>query len=84
MMIAWLLFFAEIGSIIAGLFALDTLGQTGWTLILLSPCLILAGALTGIFGCRVVYAKRIEGQYVWLKGVSPEFLSEFPEWPEVT
>ncbi len=84
MMLAWILVFVGIGSLIAGFIALDAQSPISWIWFLLCPVLILAGALTGIYGCRVVYPKRIDGQYVWLKGVSLEFLSAFPEWPEVT
>ena len=82
-MIAWLLFFLGIGSLTAGLIAMDSQSPISWILILLCPVLMLTAALIGIYGCRIVYPKRIDGQYVWLKGVSAEFLSEFPEWPEV-
>jgi hypothetical protein len=81
--IAWLLFFLGMGSLITGIIVSSSQNPMSGIFFLLCPVLILAGALVGIFGCRVVYPKKIEGDYVWLKGVSPDFLSELPEWPEV-
>lgn len=47
-------------------------------LIVLFPFSLLLGALWGIFGCRVVYAKKIDDQFVWIAGASRDFLAQFP------
>lgn len=46
----------------------------------LSVILVLIGALTWNYGTRVVYAKRIGHEFVWIGGVSPAFLASLPEW----
>lgn len=42
--------------------------------------LILSTAVYGITTLRVVAPTKIDEQLVWLKGVNPEYLQEFPEW----
>lgn len=44
------------------------------------PLLLLAAALVGLYGARVVYPKRIDAEYAMLGGVSPAFLMTLPEW----
>jgi len=34
----------------------------------------------GLIGGRIVWASRIESEYIWLKGVSAELLAQLPEW----
>lgn len=46
----------------------------------LTPLLLLVAALIGIFGARVVYAKRIDDHHAWIGGVSPAYLAELPSW----
>lgn len=41
---------------------------------------LLGGIIAGNFGARMVYASRIDGHHIWLKGVSREYLSGLPEW----
>jgi hypothetical protein len=43
--------------------------------------LLLTSGIIGIFGCRVVYAKKIQGDFVKLGGVSQEFLAGYNEFP---
>jgi hypothetical protein len=53
-------------------------------LIVACPILLLIGALIGAFGARVVYPKRIDDRYVWLKGVRAPFpvgAAEPYAWP---
>lgn len=40
-----------------------------------------AGVLYMVFADRMVSARRITDDYVWLKGVHPDFLAELPPWP---
>lgn len=42
--------------------------------------LLLAAGLCGIFGARVVYAKKIDGGRAWVGGACPDYLSGLPEW----
>jgi len=46
----------------------------------LIPPLLLAAALIGIFGARVVYAKRIDDHHAWIGGVCPAYLAALPSW----
>ncbi len=46
-----------------------------------SICLFLFGAIYGLVRSRMVVTTRITDDYVWLKGVCPEFLEDLPHWP---
>ena len=50
-------------------------------LILLGVLVFFGGALYGLIAARMVAPKRISDDYVWLKGVHPDFLAELPVWP---
>jgi hypothetical protein len=39
-----------------------------------------AGVLTGLFGARLLYAKRIDKTHLYLKGCGGEFLDSLPEF----
>ena len=80
MLIAWLLVFAGIACLVFGA-ALSSPQNSGIALFILCPVLIITGALWGIFGCRVVYAKKIDDHFIWLGGVCDEFREQFPAWP---
>ncbi len=43
--------------------------------------LLFASALTGMVLSRVVTARKIDKDYVWLKGCGPEFLDSLPPLP---
>ena len=38
----------------------------------------LVGIIWGIVGARVVFPKKIDDHYVWLKGVTPSYLGDLP------
>jgi hypothetical protein len=80
MLIAWGLVLLGILSMVIGIIIVDS-NELGFLGFILFPILLLIGALWGIYGCRVIYAKKIDDHYVWVKGVSPEFLRDFPVWP---
>lgn len=53
--------------------------------------LIVAGLIAMILAAgvflwwtRVVVATRIEGDYVWMRGVHPDYLAALPEWRELS
>jgi hypothetical protein len=50
-------------------------------LIPMSPLVFLVGTIYGLVAARMVAPKRIADDYVWLKGVHPDFLASLPEWP---
>ena len=41
--------------------------------------LLFAGPIVGIEGSRVLAAKRIDKNFIWMTGVSPEYLATFPD-----
>ena len=83
MMIAWLSVLSGIVCLVLGLALADsrTTQTPAVFLIILFPVLLLFGALFGLFGCRVISAKKIDEHFVWMRGVSPAFRDSFPEWP---
>ena len=42
--------------------------------------LLLVCAIYGITTLRVVIPSKIDEHFVWIKGISPEYLQEFPQW----
>lgn len=50
------------------------------TPVLIGLLLLLATAIYGIVTLRVVVPTRIDDHFVWLKGVNPIYLQEFPHW----
>jgi hypothetical protein len=42
--------------------------------------LFLGAVIYGIVKARVVAPQKIDDQYVWLTGVTPQYLQQFPEW----
>jgi hypothetical protein len=79
--ISWLLSLGSIGAFFTG----AALVEQDWAvwLIGLSPLVFLIGILYGLIGARLVVAKRISDDYVWLKGVCPAFLEGLPHWPHI-
>lgn len=51
--------------------------------LLLLPAVVigLVAVLTGSYGGRLVYPKRITDTHIWLMGVHPDFLNGLPVWP---
>jgi len=41
---------------------------------------VLGAAIYGLLACRLVTPERITDQYIWLKGVHPEFLNRLEVW----
>jgi len=40
----------------------------------------LAAAIYGLFACRMVSPQRMTDDYIWLKGVHPDFLARLEAW----
>ena len=40
--------------------------------------MLIAAALTGLYGARVVYAKKIDDVHAWVAGACPAYLAELP------
>lgn len=82
MLIAWSVFLASLLILFAGIATFDRTGGVLPALAMIQfPILLLLSALIGIYGCRVIYAKRIDDQFVWMGGVCEDFRRSFPEWP---
>lgn len=75
----WLLALGSIGAFSFGVARADQ-DWSVW-LIGLSPLVFLVGALYGLIGARMVVAQRISDDYVWIKGVCPDYLDGLPNWP---
>jgi hypothetical protein len=43
--------------------------------------MFLGGLIYGLVACRLVSPKRMTDDYIWLKGVHPEFLNRLEPWP---
>jgi hypothetical protein len=84
MAIAWGLVLLGVGLFFCGILLLnatDVIATLGGWLMGLSPLTILGGIIYGNYACRMVYAKRIDDRFIWLKGVCPEYLAVLPAWP---
>jgi hypothetical protein len=66
--------------VVAAFFAMDRPHLAG-PLILLAVPVALGAAIYGLLAARMVAAKRITDDYVWLKGVHPDYLATLPPWP---
>jgi hypothetical protein len=42
---------------------------------------LIVGTAYGQYACRLVWPKKISSQFVWLRGVHPDFLKLLPPWP---
>ena len=73
--IAWLLFASSLGSFFAA--AAYSNGWLAWG----GVACLLASPIYGMITCAMVTPKRIDDQFVWLKGVSPKFLEQLGEFP---
>jgi len=49
-------------------------------LMLLGGIALLGGLIWAAPGAKVVRPARIEGDYIWLKGVNKDYLAQFPDW----
>jgi predicted RNA-binding Zn-ribbon protein involved in translation (DUF1610 family) len=80
--LTWLVALVALGVCIAGCAGLETPGSQlgGW---LIAGGLIggFIGVITGLILGTVVSATKITDEYVWMKGVHPDFLKSLPEWP---
>lgn len=82
--IAWILALA--GATVAVVCTILSMGIAGYPDGEMAPLvygaigilIFFAGLAVAAFAAPVVKARKIEGDYVWLKAVSPEYLSQFP------
>lgn len=82
--IAWLMFVGSVIAIGVGGSLMDNRTNLGLP-ILLVGCGLLAGApIYGFSASRLLWAKRIDTYFAWLKGACPEYLAELPELPPLS
>ncbi|ADB18884.1 conserved hypothetical protein [Pirellula staleyi DSM 6068] len=79
MLIAWSIALLGVVAFIAGVANANS-DIVGF-LILAGIVMVLGAAVYGIVGCRLVVPQRIDDNYVWLKGVHPDYLNRLPPWP---
>jgi hypothetical protein len=80
MLIAWGLgLFGILLGIGAGVLH-ETLGEATPLIIFLAFIVALGGLIYGLIACRMITPQRITDQYVWIKGVHPEFLNRLEVW----
>jgi len=62
--------------------AIAVIDQQNWApLVLIGAIFLLLGAMIyGLISCRLVWPKRMTDDYIWLKGVHPDFLNRLEPW----
>lgn len=66
---------------IAGLLCFPLAGMVEeGMLVAVGLLLIFATAIFGTVTLRVVVPTKIDNHFVWLKGISPDYLQQFPQW----
>ena len=63
--------------------SLTQINEADWAPFVLigSIVLFIGAAIYGLVACRLVAPKRMTDDYIWLKGVHPEFLNRLEPWP---
>lgn len=77
-LIAWLLALAGLGVIIGGFSTLK--GDAPLYTMFTGIVVMIAGAVWGVVGARLISVSEISHDYIWIKGVCPDYLDELPEW----
>lgn len=78
--IAWSLVLLSILVTLAGISILEQ-HPLAPLAIILGILLFFIGAIYGLIRARLVSPDRIQGDYIWLKGVHPDVLAPLPPWP---
>ncbi len=77
---------AIVGASIMTLIHADVVGahnEPAWAQwgVAIGTAVFLGGILYGAFALQIVWPTRINNDYIWLKGVHPDYLAELPPWP---
>ncbi len=80
--VGWLSALAGIAMFVIGIAAIERSDILPW-LILVGIFVFFFGLIWGLVRARMVSPERISDEYVWLKGVHPEFLADLPPWPHI-
>jgi hypothetical protein len=78
--IGWLAVLAAVVMLFLGI-ALAPNSEVALWLLALSFLVFFVGGIYGVVASRMVAPTRITRNYVWLKGVHPDFLADLPAWP---
>lgn len=81
LLIGWAVLLASIGIVIASLAVIETHENAAGGGLAAGVLLFLFSLLYLAIAPRMVWPKRITANYVWLKGVHPEFLDRLPVLP---
>jgi hypothetical protein len=76
---AWIGVLGGVGLIVTGFGSRN--GDAGVFMALGGFILILASGVAGAILASIVRPAKITKEYVWLKGVHPDYLNDFPEFP---
>jgi hypothetical protein len=81
--LAWLLFFGGLGATILGGCLMDNRQRQAFGLTVLwgGAIVMVGGVIYGVVASRLLWAKRIDPYFAWLKGACPEYLAELPDVP---
>jgi hypothetical protein len=79
MLIAWGLILL---SMVVFALSIPLVDQQSWAPIVMIACfpLALGAAIWGLIMCRMVWPKRMTDEYIWLKGVHPDYLRRLEVW----
>ena len=78
--VAWLVGLSSIALFIGAIVLDDNGVDLGAWLFLASIFLFLGAVFFGIIACPLIKPARISDQFVWLRGVHPDYLAQLPEW----
>jgi hypothetical protein len=80
MLVSWLTVFAFLALLGVGVANVDS---ADWAPLAIIAGIVggLAAMITGLLICRLVTPDRITDEYVWVKGVHPDFLNRLDVWP---
>ena len=78
--VAWGIVLSSIALFVLGVSSVESQGWAPFVLIA-SIFVFLGGLIYGLVAARLVTAQRISDEYVWLKGVHPQFLDRLEIWP---
>jgi hypothetical protein len=77
LLIGWGLELAALALVIGG-------AANEWTwMVLMGGGAFLGGLIYGLARGRLVFARKIDKEHVWMGGCGSEFLAQFPEWMEM-
>jgi hypothetical protein len=78
----WVCAFAGIFAFIYGIIASGSISNTDniALLFMFSVLMFIVAVIVYVIGGRFITASKIDDYYVWIKGVNPEYLGEFPQW----